>query len=350
MKGLILKLHCFILPIITLSLLGCGPGSASTDESDFSQESPDDASLGSESSALLGTHYAFQANTGILWVNGQSTGYKMAPGTNPAIQSANCYAFQSNTGQLVVVYNGVSKAIGPMAPKTSPSATTYGRDCLIAAQGSDGNLYTYWPHTGQLTNQQLGMAPRTSPSVSSFLYDYTVAFQANTGNLYTLKIDPVKYRYVKDHKLGMAPDSSPSVTTEHWGTTTWFYVIAFRANTGELYTVTEGKQPKNWGLGIAPGTSPSISTIDFRNGPEGGFVVAFNASGSNDLWTVSDLYGTKHWSLGMAPNTSPVIAGDLKNRVLFQANTGRLYELDWYTSKASDLGNGMAKNTSPSMN
>lgn len=72
--------------------------------------------------------------------------------------------------------------------------------------------------------------------------------------------------------------------------------FAFQANTGNLWN-----DGTDLGLGMMPGTSPSVTGL---SGSE--FEVAFQANTGN-LWTVGDAYNSDR-GLGMMSGTSPAIA------------------------------------------
>lgn len=93
--------------------------------------------------------------------------------------------------------------------------------------------------------------------------------------------------------------------------------MAFRANTGKLWTVGQAGT-KEWPYSVAAGTNPSIAMTG------NGFQVAFNAAGTNRLWTVGN-YGDKGWTtVVMAPNTSPSMASfQIGLGVLVQASSGQ---------------------------
>jgi hypothetical protein len=161
---------------------------------------------------------------------------------------------------------------------------------------------------------------------------YDIGFQANTGNLWITGTAGTL-----DQGLGMAAGTSPSITRLNDGG----HEAAFQANTGNLW-VTGSDGTGDQGLGMAAGTSPSIARL-----ANGGYEVAFQANTGN-LW-VTGSAGIADLGLGMAKGTSPAITG-LANggyEVAFQANTGNL----WVTGSAgaTDLGLGMAKGTSPAI-
>jgi hypothetical protein len=71
------------------------------------------------------------------------------------------------------------------------------------------------------------------------------------------------------------------------------YVVAFQANTGNLWTVGADNRG-DWGLGMMAGTSPSIAVL-----PGGGYEVAFQANTGN-LWTV----GVPSWMKLASPSNT----------------------------------------------
>jgi hypothetical protein len=161
---------------------------------------------------------------------------------------------------------------------------------------------------------------------------YEVAFQANTTNLWV-----TGSAGTGDLGLGMMPGTSPSIAAMPGGG----YEVAFQANTGNLW-VTGSAGTGDLGLGMRSGTSPSIAAL-----PGGGYQVAFQANTTN-LW-VTGSAGTGDLGLGMASGTSPSIAALPGGgyEIAFQANTTNL----WVTGSAGtgDLGLGMRSGTSPSI-
>jgi hypothetical protein len=162
-----------------------------------------------------------------------------------------------------------------------------------------------------------------------------VAFQANTGSLWTVGTASNANWY-----LGMAPGTSPSITALAGGG----FQVAFQANTGPLWTVgTAGNTA--WPLGMKAGTSPSIAGLS-----TGGFEVAVQTNGG-DLWTMGQGPGAEDidWHLGMAPGTSPSITALPGGgfQVAFQANTTSLWTAG--TDGTTNWSLGMAPGTSPSI-
>ena len=156
------------------------------------------------------------------------------------------------------------------------------------------------------------------------------AFQAAGGDLFSL--GPQGWT---DWGVGMAPGTSPSMISLPNGG----YEISFQANGGALWSVgTLGWI--NWGVGMAPGTSPSM--IATQNA---GYEVSFQANGGA-LWSVGTL-GWINWGVGMASHTSPSMISLPGNgfEIGFQANGGPLWTVG--TAGWTNWGVGMASGASP---
>jgi hypothetical protein len=160
--------------------------------------------------------------------------------------------------------------------------------------------------------------------------DARIAFQANTTTLWLTGPGTPG-----NTGLGMAAGTSPSITR----LTTGGYQVAFQANTGRLWT-TGSAGTADLGLGMAAGTSPSITAL-----ANGGYQIAFQAN-TGRLWYTGSA-GTADTGLGLAGGTSPAITTLTTGgfQIAFHANTGRL----WYTGSAgtADTGLGLAASTSP---
>ena len=155
------------------------------------------------------------------------------------------------------------------------------------------------------------------------------AFQANNGQLWTM--GSLGW---KNWGVGMAPGTSPAFTMLPNG-----YELAFQAYGGQLWSAGNAGWV-NWGVGVAPGTSPSVIAL-----PKGGYEIAFQGY-SGQLWTVGNA-GWKDWGVGMAPGTSPSMIA-LPNggyEIAFQAYGGGLWTVG--TAGWTSWGVGMAANTSP---
>ena len=137
--------------------------------------------------------------------------------------------------------------------------------------------------------------------------------------------------------LGMAAGTSPSVTALPGGG----YEIAFQSSGGQLWTVGSAGWI-NWGVGLAARTSPSIAAL-----PGGGYEIAFHAAGGQ-LWTVG-AGGWADWNVGLAAGTSPSISGLARGgfEVAFVGADGQLWTVG--AGGWSDWHLGVAAGTSPSL-
>ena len=166
------------------------------------------------------------------------------------------------------------------------------------------------------------------------------AFQANTGELFTYSDG-----FATNTHQGMMTGTNPSIASGG-------YEIAFQTNTGHLevtsgaaYTGTDTQ------LGMMSRTSPSIAAL-----PWGGYEIAFQAN-TTELYTydVSSGAATDTY-LGMMPGTSPTIAAlpSVYGYVIaFQANTGELYTYERCfcasNGVVTNTRQGMMRGTSPSI-
>ena len=145
--------------------------------------------------------------------------------------------------------------------------------------------------------------------------------------------------------LGVMPGTSPSIAALSDGG----YRVAFQDTAGNLIVAWPGGH-KDWGPAIMPGTSPAITTLF-----DGGYEVAFqDTSGLVD--TVGTTYHEIDISLGMMAGTSPAIAAftSASNvtdgyEVAFQANTGHLYTAGAANPYGTDQQLGMMPGTSPAI-
>jgi hypothetical protein len=104
----------------------------------------------------------------------------------------------------------------------------------------------------------------------------------------------------------MAPGTSPAIAVT--GETS--YMAVFQANTNTLWSAGAGT-PDNWGLAMAPGTSPAIIALPDRGSLSGGEEVAYQGS-NGDLWVATQNADNGDWTgvdqgLGMMAGTSPAI-------------------------------------------
>jgi hypothetical protein len=260
---------------------------------------------------------AFHGSNGNLWTFRQNPGTNgtlvdqnvpMMSGTSPSITidgANNAVAFQGSNGDLWTwLGSGGSRnpAVDqklPMMAGTSPSIGAFSSiavpagEVSVAFQGSDGDLWSFLGQPGQFfrtlfdaLNTGLGMASGTSPALTNTGAFARVAFQANTGILWTWAGDDDGDLQGGGISTGlaMAAGTSPAIT-DGVGFDGEDSEVAFQDNNGRLSLWTGEPDDDNVAhaeldLGVAPGTSPSITTVQGEAG------VAFQASSTGVLWTV----------------------------------------------------------------
>ncbi len=163
-----------------------------------------------------------------------------------------------------------------------------------------------------------------------------VAFQANTGELFTYSATAGLMNTTE----GMWPGTNPSIA----GLATGGYVVAFNANSGELFTDSTTSGVHNTTEGLKTGTNPSVAALT-----NGSYVVAFQAN-TGELFTYSPTTGIVDTTEGMKPGSSPSVAALTNGSyvVAFQANTGELFTYS-PTTGIVDTTEGMWPGTSPSI-
>ncbi|TWP33003.1 hypothetical protein [Leekyejoonella antrihumi] len=291
----------------------------------------------------LGGSYAiaFKANTNALWWTASGDHSQgMKAGTSPAMagngRGGYQLAFQANTGALIVYGDDIKKntAQGMDAASSPAIARLSDGRYVVAFQANNHDLYRWDSQYGP-ARLNLGMMTGTSPSIAAGPSgSYRIAFQANTGELWTYDSASGGGQ---DWHQGMAPFTSPSIT---WA---GGWQMAFQANTSNLYTFG-GLAKANLRLGMAPRTSPVIAQ------GSSGYRIAFQANTAS-LWHWDSQSGPKNWALGMQPGTSPAIVGLSGGgyQLAFQANTGNLWSVG-DAGSPGDLKLGMdSKATSPSL-
>ncbi len=230
-------------------------------------------------------------------------------------------------------------------------ATYYGLPTVTAFQANTHELLTYVApeysgESGHLYGSEAGIAEGTSPSVTGFggYAQYTVAFHANDSA--TLWIYQSQYGTASATGLGMEPGTSPSIARGEAGEDG--YEVAFHASgSGDLWTYEScltgcGSFGRATNLGIAPGTNPSISSG----------IVAFQASGSHRLWIYTPHTGIgKETTYQIATGSSPSIVvpeGGGSYEVAFRSPSGNL---STYSSSGAEHESswGVAVGTSPSI-
>ncbi len=224
------------------------------------------------------------------------------PGTSPSITALSTggfeIAFQAHgTGELIVLGPAGNIATGlQMATGSSPSIAASplgGYDTAFRA--NTGHLWTFFNGMSEEFHPPQGVSANSSPSISPFGSGYEIAFQGASGN--ELVLLGVAGNFATG--LGMAAGTNPSIATSPLGG----YDTAFQANTGHLWTYSNGKYEEFLpAQGIKSGTSPSIA-------PHGeGYEIAFQGSGSDEL-VLLGVGGNIATGAGMRSDSSPSIGG-----------------------------------------
>jgi hypothetical protein len=206
---------------------------------------------------------AYQNRSGMLCLYQSDTGQEhCTSGNMTGSPSIAWVANQTNYGNYVVafhssadnkcyVYSGSSGGFSKcnsgeptMYAGTSPSIVeypSYNNTYVTAFQGSDTNLYLYWPGGGG--NQYLGMKMGTNPSVT-ILNDGSIAyaFQANTGFLFTSIEGVITNTQLVPGFPQMANHASPIILPfPKFG-----YEVAFESSDTYLYLDKSGTPFNAW--------------------------------------------------------------------------------------------------------
>ena len=190
------------------------------------------------------------------------------------------------------------------------------REMTVEIEQGDGTLF---PYTGKITFAD----PSYNAQTGTFLIRATVDNPKGT-------LRP--NQYVRARLKGATRPNAilvPQRAVQQGGRGHFVWIVG-KDNRGRM------------GLGMAPGTSPSIAAL-----PGGGWQVAFQAA-DRTLWVIGkDNRGSL--GLGMAAKTSPAIAALNTGgwEVAFQANTGHLWMVGADTK--GDMGLGLAPGTSPAI-
>jgi len=217
-----------------------------------------------------------------------------------------------------------------MSPGTSPAIVTAGSSYAYAFRAASGHLWLRVPgapaaDTGHTTKAG------TSPSIAALTGGgYQVAYQGDDGFLWTYGSAGSI-----NHGLGMAPGTSPSISSRPENGA---YQIAFQANTNKLWLAGNTTPSVNTNLPMQPGTNPSIARIGSN------YEVAYgDNTGFLEVWH-SFSGSVTNTALGLMSGTSPSIApSGTSYNIAFNANaTGHLW-----TSNGGDTGLVMKAGTSP---
>ena len=237
------------------------------------------------------------------------------------------------TSASTPIIAGVYALAGDPAAGTNPSSYPYAHpaDLYDVTSGSNGTCspaYLCTAAAGYDGPTGLG----TPDGAGAFASD-TIAFQYTNNKLWTAGSGGTV-----GTGLGMMPGTSPSIAQLSTGG----YEEAFQANTGVLW-VTGAAGRTNTGLSMMAGTSPSIAAA-----PGGGFEVAYQAP-AGLLCTYTTAGGGVSQGKGMMADTSPAIAALSGGgyEIAFQANTGYLWEIGTIYQGAT--GYAMMSTTSPAI-
>jgi hypothetical protein len=248
-------------------------------------------------------------------------------------------AFDSASNTLTIAENGrtINATNLGLDPGTHPSIASNGSTYVVAFQ-ANGNFLSILGPSG-FQNLGLGMMPGTSPAITIMQNGaYEIAFQANTGTLWTVS----NAGGGGNTGQPMNPKSSPSITAQNAGPG---YQIAYERSDNGLWTY--GVSSGFSSFFMQPGTSPAIAA------PQGGgWEVAFQASNTS-LGVYGNAATNPNLGLGMDPASSPAItgvigpSGSVGFSVAFQANTHVLWTAGAYGTR--NLNQPMAPGTNPSI-
>lgn len=266
-----------------------------------------------------GTETAYVGSDGFLYhfKTGQTPvksggGMSVASGTSPAITGDLGFWEIAITGQdghiwTIDCTGRVVRTAGVPYPGTSPSITYINTTHelnpdsgpRIVYNGNDQHLQ--WINSaGTVSESGWAVQPGTSPAVASTGNDvWEILFsQAGTNHLRTFDHNGDGFDTGGAAASGTIPQLVAVAGSGYWG--------AVRGTDGFLYTMAPGPGT-SWvynGLGVAPGTSPSMSSDGF-----GGWEIAFHANGDSDhLWTFDSTGKATNTGIPLSPGTSPAIA------------------------------------------
>jgi hypothetical protein len=204
------------------------------------------------------------------------TGAYLMPGTNPSVADVN--------------------------PAYTSADDQFHHEAQIAFQSWDGYLYLAGV-TNTRANYSNGtgltMAPGTSPAIASDGHGHwRVAWQGANHHLWWLSSEHT----IADTGSVMMAGTSPAIMLDHDGSN--HYEMAIQGWDGALYVAGDLANGRvSNGLGLAPGTSPSITGLANH-----GWRIAFHASTTDHLWTIDNTNAGGDTNLTVAPGTSPSIA------------------------------------------
>ncbi|GHI10074.1 hypothetical protein [Streptomyces cellostaticus] len=239
-------------------------------------------------------------------------------GCNPAIISERISGPGFNGDEAVTTSGSRTVTLSQPGPSTATwtlsVATRFGETALdeqsatvepaFTVNGLAGAAIAFPDASGTETKMQIhsearstGAPVKSGTRVALFNVggDYEAAYQGANGDLWVVAPDGT----ATDTGLGMAAGTSPSITA----TGASSFTVAFQANTGALWTYSSATGGRSVGFGMAQGTSPSVTLTS------AGIAIAYVDPNGNlaviDPVTGFGGYGTPH--APVAPGTSPAI-------------------------------------------
>jgi hypothetical protein len=105
----------------------------------------------------------------------------------------------------------------------------------------------------------------------------------------------------------MLPGTSPAIAVLPSGN----WVVAWQANTNDLFTYMSSGATENTTQAVLAGTTPALAVL-----PDGAWVIAYQ-SGTNDLYIYTSAGSSTNTTLDMLAGTSPAIAAPVITRPKF---------------------------------
>ncbi|NUP47206.1 MAG: hypothetical protein HOW97_07805 [Catenulispora sp.] len=211
-----------------------------------------------------------------------------------------------------------------LAPGTSPAVAGDGHGgWKIAIHGSNGDLQTI-DSADTIIDTGAAMAPGSSPSVAYLpaAHGYEFTF-AGPDNLLWRAFPDTNAFHVSGG-LGVQPGTSPAIATDGNAG----FKIAFHAQGGDhMWTAASNGVVTDSGTAMSAGSSPALAFLPIA----GGYEITF-AGSDNLLWRAFPDTNAFHVGagLGVAPGTSPTIAtgGPAAWEIAFHAPGDHLWTAD----------------------
>jgi hypothetical protein len=297
-------------------------------------------------SPLANTEVAYATSTGALGaltpagVTVTAAG-QLASGSSPAI-SANSgggytEAFRATDGDLWRAGSSLpltSTRIFEFA-STSPGSVLPGGFAFVG----NSNALEFADPAGTVSDPDLAeVGGGTSPAALTASGLDEVVFADGINDLWTLNLATSS---ASDTTVAMQAGTSPSIAGT--GAAAGQADIAYHGSNGDLWVLPLGGSPKDLGLPMAPGTSPSITEV------AGDTDVIAYADPGGSLREVSPAGAGGPIGVSMAAGTSPGITGDSGGGtvVAVQSSAGHLVTYDSGTGALTDTGLALMSGSSP---